>query len=368
MTGMRRALLILIPLLVALLAIPAGSESVRASDPDPVPTASLIRLETSPTGLVVEVNGTPARAPHSFSCDPGTVRTINAPSPQTNGSTRHVFGSWSDGGNRSHDISCDAPANFTAVFTTEYEILVNTTPRGRVVLIEGTSYTAPAAVWCPAGFSRFVDAAFQEENGVPYTPSNWSDGGSIAHRVPCNMPHALLLSFVVEYLLGLFSEPIPGLLILVDGGPFQTPAEFACREGTEHVLQGPETQRDPFTDAEYRFVRWSDFGPAARTIRCNQAFNVTAVFERVGGTGPPGPSPISWPAILALVLVLVGLVVVLPVFLLRRSDRKRPPATAPPPVPARAAPSPGGPSACPRCGSPAASDWTYCMMCGTPFR
>jgi hypothetical protein len=365
---MRRALLIVIPLMIALFAMPAVSDSVRASGRHPAPTANLIRVDTVPAGLIVEVNGTPVQAPYSFACDSGTVATLNTFSPQTNGSTRYVFAHWTDGGNRSHEISCDTPANFTAFFSEEYEILVNTAPSGRVVLIEGTPFTAPAAVWCPAGFSRLVDARLQEENGVRYMPSNWSNGGSIAHRVTCNMPHALLLSFVVEYLLGLFSEPIPGLLILVDGGPLQTPAEFPCREGTEHVLQVPETQRDPFTDAEYRFVRWSDFGPATRAIRCNQTFNYTAIFERVGGTVPPGPSAISWPAILALLLVLVGLVVLLPVFLLRRSDRRRPPATAPLPMPGRAAPPPRGPPTCPRCGSPAAADWTYCMMCGTSLR
>ena len=278
-----------------------------------------------------------------------------------------MFGSWSDGGNRSHVTSCDASANFTAVFSTEYEIFVNTTPRGREVLIEGTPYTAPAGVWCPAGSSRLVDARLQEDGRVRYTPSNWSDGGSIAHRVPCNMPRALLLSFIVEYFLGLFSSPVPGLVISVDGGPFRTPAEFACREGTEHVLQVLDTQTDP-VNGTYRFVGWSDAGPATRTIGCNEAFNYTAIFERIEGPGlPPGPSPISWPAIAALVLLLVGLVVLLPVFLLRRFDRKRPPATSPLPMLARCAPI-GGPPSCPRCGSPGAPDWTYCMNCGTPLR
>jgi len=366
-TRMRRALLLAIPIVLAILWASTAADSVRGSDAGPVPAASLIRLETSPAGLLVEVNGTPAVAPHSFSCDPGTNRTIDAPSPQLNGSTRYVFGSWSDGGSRTHTVSCDTPANLTAVFTTEYEILVNTTPRGRFVLIEGTPMMAPVIVWCPAGSSRLVDALLQEQGRIRYTPSNWSDGGAITHRVGCNMPRALLLAFAVDYLIGLFSSPVQNLQIFVDGDRFLTPAEFACREGTTHVLAVPQTQTDSF-NGTFRFEAWSDGGPATRTIGCTEAFNYTAIFAHIEGPGPPGgPSPTPWNAIAAMVLLLVGLVVVLPVLLLRRSDRKRPPATETLPVPTALA-SHTGPRACPNCVSPAEQDWTYCMKCGASLR
>src|SRR5437867_9806303 len=94
-----------IPLALVLLAVLPLSAPAMASDAGPAPRANLITLDTTPAGLLVAVNGTPVQAPYSFPCEPGTNRTISAPSPQVNGSARYTFPSWSDGGGLTHEIS-----------------------------------------------------------------------------------------------------------------------------------------------------------------------------------------------------------------------------------------------------------------------
>ena len=58
----------------------------------------------------------PPRRSRARSSQGGTT-TIAAPSPQTLGATTYTFGSWSDGGARSHTVTADADTTYTATFS-----------------------------------------------------------------------------------------------------------------------------------------------------------------------------------------------------------------------------------------------------------
>ncbi len=78
------------------------------------PTLVSLRLETSPPGLQVTLDGQPVTTPIDVPGIVGIVRTIGAPSPQgSNG-----FASWSDGGVQVHTISTPAGGGtYTAFFS-----------------------------------------------------------------------------------------------------------------------------------------------------------------------------------------------------------------------------------------------------------
>jgi glucose/arabinose dehydrogenase len=89
----------------------------QSSFRDILPRTSMVTLQTSPSGLQLKLDGQPITAPYSFFGVVGIIRSLEAVSPQTLGSTTYVFQSWSDGGAASHSISTPATdTTYTAFF------------------------------------------------------------------------------------------------------------------------------------------------------------------------------------------------------------------------------------------------------------
>jgi hypothetical protein len=91
--------------------------------PPPVETT----VTTIPAGLSVMVDGTSYTAPKLFTWAPGSSHTINAPSPQSQGSSEYLFDNWSDGGAQSHTVqggttSTTYTAQFRARQAPQWEI------------------------------------------------------------------------------------------------------------------------------------------------------------------------------------------------------------------------------------------------------
>src|SRR5207247_586120 len=76
-----------------------------------------ITVDTGPTGLHVEINGTSHTTPYTFWCANGTSVWTNATSPQLAGSYQFWFSSWSDGGAEDHLIDCVPGPTLTAYYT-----------------------------------------------------------------------------------------------------------------------------------------------------------------------------------------------------------------------------------------------------------
>lgn len=86
---------------------------------DIVPRVSRLTLATSPAGRQLKLDGQPVATPFAFDSVVGIVRTIDATSPQSSGSSTYSFRSWSDGGAQSHTISTPATATtYTATYNT----------------------------------------------------------------------------------------------------------------------------------------------------------------------------------------------------------------------------------------------------------
>jgi glucose/arabinose dehydrogenase len=85
---------------------------------DLVPRTSTITLASSPTGLQLLLDGTPLTAPSAVPNVVGMLRTLGVVSPQTLGGATYTFGSWSDAGAASHQITIPGTnQTYTATFT-----------------------------------------------------------------------------------------------------------------------------------------------------------------------------------------------------------------------------------------------------------
>jgi glucose/arabinose dehydrogenase len=81
------------------------------------PRTVRLTVRSSPTGLTLGLGGSSGPAPLTRTVIEGSQNTISAPSPQTLGGASWAFGSWSDGGARSHDVIAGADdATYTATF------------------------------------------------------------------------------------------------------------------------------------------------------------------------------------------------------------------------------------------------------------
>jgi glucose/arabinose dehydrogenase len=131
---------------------------------DILPRISRLTLTSSPAGLQVKLDGQPVTTPFAFDSVVGIVRSIDATTPQTSGSSTYAFSAWSDGGARSHTISTPAAA-------TTYTASYNATSGGTVNGLAGEYF--PTATLTGSGPVRidstvdFVWGAASPVSGIP---------------------------------------------------------------------------------------------------------------------------------------------------------------------------------------------------------
>jgi hypothetical protein len=90
----------------------------RSVKRDIVPRKSTITLATNPTGLQLKLDGQPVSTPYRFVGVVGMQRRVEAVSPQVANGANWTFGSWSDGGARSHTVRTPgADTTYTARYT-----------------------------------------------------------------------------------------------------------------------------------------------------------------------------------------------------------------------------------------------------------
>ncbi|HEY3188804.1 MAG TPA: hypothetical protein VGJ70_15085 [Solirubrobacteraceae bacterium] len=89
-----------------------GTTSLRLD-----PRAVDLTLRSVPAGLTLGLNSAAATAPFTRTVIAGSANSISAPSPQTLNGTTYAFGSWSDGGAATHNVTAASTATYTATYT-----------------------------------------------------------------------------------------------------------------------------------------------------------------------------------------------------------------------------------------------------------
>jgi glucose/arabinose dehydrogenase len=185
-----------------------------------------LSFASDPSGRQLVVNGAALTTPATRQVIVGSQVSLEAPSPQTAGSTTYTFSAWSDGGAASHQIVApSSPTTYTATYTASAPTL---SYRERVIADGAQVY------WRLADTSGIVTA---DEVG---TRTGWYGGGvtrGVAGALTTDTNAAVTLDGTSGY-VGVPSGNAPS----VGNGPFSI--EFWVKRGSATGLH-PIIDRGP---------------------------------------------------------------------------------------------------------------------------
>jgi cysteine-rich repeat protein len=219
-----------------------------------MPVVGLTSIESIPTGQLFWVDGELVRTPHFVLWPPGSTHTVEPYLLQT-GSSRQVFGSWSDGGGFAHEVVAgDGSTAITAAIRNLFRLdLATDPPGGGSVAIDPPTvdrffFENQVVSWVavPAPDHRFT--------GFTGNPSGGQGGYGFAVM---DRPRSVVAHFE-PLSLTITTDP-PGLSLLVDGRRIVTPRTYGWAAGSVHSLSADElVDLDPADPAVLAFDRWSD--------------------------------------------------------------------------------------------------------------
>ncbi len=233
------------------------------------PAAVQTTITTSPSGLLVSVDGGAATAsPLVESWIPGSSHTIATSSPQAGpASVQYVFDNWSDSGadlQHQHDHQYTTATTYTATFDTQYQLATQASPSadGTVTPASGSYYAAGATIPVTA----------TANNG--FTFSNWtSTGGSFESTTSASTnfhmpaaPATVTGNFGAATVQITIATSPANLLVSVDGGA-SAPAPLVenWTAGSPHTITTTSPQAGTI-GTQYVFSSWSDGGAISHSI------------------------------------------------------------------------------------------------------
>ena len=236
-----------------------------------------ILIQTSPSGLEFQFDGTTYTSPHSFRVSPSSDHDVVLTDPQYDGSDkRYVFDQWNDG-NSNVSRTVTAPASgsttYTAQFDTEVKLDVNVDPAGA-----GSVSKSPDKQWYELGSSVTLTA-----NANPgYDFSNWTGTvSSSSNPLNINMtgPQTLTAHFTPWPEITITTDPA-GQEVLIDGNSYVAPQTRSWQPGTQHTI-GVNSPIAVGADERLVYNRWSDGGSQSHTITVpGSNTTYTAFFDR----------------------------------------------------------------------------------------
>jgi hypothetical protein len=175
-------------------------------------------------------------------------------------------------------------------------IAVETSPSGRIIIVDGTSYTSPQSfAWDPGSMHTIETISPQGTGSTRYVFTSWSDGGAISHPVTApSEPATYRATFNTQFRLTTSVNPSSGGTIDV------TPPSA---DGFYDAGTALELQATP--NAGYEFQSWSgDVSGSGnpQTFTLGAPRIAVANFDRVAGLGagsavfalrPNAPNPFA---------------------------------------------------------------------------
>ncbi len=194
-----------------------------------------------PPGLPIEVDGLFLGTPAVVDWPEGTVHTITAPDAgEPAPGTRLAFVSWSDGGERSHDVIAPAPpAEFRATFDLAYFLDVQADPGGSAV---------PASGWHAA----LAPVALHAEAEPGYRTAGWAGTGPGSYTGPLADAVVTMQGPITQRAL-FDSIGYHPLTMLADAGGTVSPASGPYTVGTVVPIRA-------FPDSGFVFFHWIGTG------------------------------------------------------------------------------------------------------------
>jgi uncharacterized repeat protein (TIGR02543 family) len=158
---------------------------------------------------------------HYLSMNAGTGGTVSPPSNWFNSGqvvaisatpgTGYSFGNWSGSGTGSYtgtnnpsSVTMNSPITETGNFTPNtIQVTVQTSPAGRSIIVDGTTYTAPQVFNWQANSNHTIstDSIQNGAAGTRYIWSGWNDAGARTHTVSSLVNTTFTATFSTQYLL-----------------------------------------------------------------------------------------------------------------------------------------------------------------------
>src|SRR6266567_1920063 len=125
-----------------------------------------VTVQANPSGRSFIVDGTTYATAQTFNWASGSSHTISTTSLQSGASgVQYVWSGWSDGGSISHTVAPTSGTTYTANFTTQYYLTMNTGTGGSV---------SPSSGWKDSGTGVSISAT----PNAGYSFSSWTGSGS----------------------------------------------------------------------------------------------------------------------------------------------------------------------------------------------
>ncbi len=246
-----------------------------------IPTQTTI--SSNPLGLVLQVDGEFVTTPRVYSWAAGSRHTIAAPeNPQVVSGPQYLYGKWSDGGARSHEITASSDVTvFTAHFVRRVPLTLQQPATGGTVSVNPPS---------PDGFyATYSQIKVTAEPAAGFRFFRWSPGGAFScnnvttSANPLTLPprttgYGCLPQFTRSAITTIDSEP-SGQLVTVDGVQYAAPINFTFAAGSQHTISAVSPAAG--FGSRTRFSEWSDGGLPSHTITATaEGGTVTARFTK----------------------------------------------------------------------------------------
>jgi len=177
-------------------------------------------FSTNPPGLQLTVDGRTNWPSYNFVWGLGTTHQVSAPASGFDSTGRqYTFQNWSNGGAASQSVTIDQNAVNSGIrqvanFSEMSRIVIQSSPTGQTIQVDGTSCPTPCTVDRQSGVTVHVTAPTQVSMGVGARLdfASWSDGGASDHTfaVSQNLT-TLTVSYNTSYQLSASSTPAGGV-------------------------------------------------------------------------------------------------------------------------------------------------------------
>jgi type IX secretion system substrate protein len=172
-----------------------GNGKVHSTSVSYLVGRNFVNVSSSNGQLTYAVDGVIYGTLKLFSWDLGSQHTLSAVSPQTFGSTRYVYQSWSDNGDSSHQITVSTNStSYWVNYKTQFKLLPLLTPPGIPVTVVGGNIFYDSA----ATVSFTVNPGQVQFNGKMYYFQNWVGQGPGSYSGTLINPQITMLGVVVE--------------------------------------------------------------------------------------------------------------------------------------------------------------------------
>ncbi len=257
------------------------------------PEAVEVEFESVPSGVGLSAGLVSEEAPFSFKAIKGSNLLLVAPTTTAVGETTYAFQAWSDGGERSHGVTANADATYTA----EYEA-----PEAALTPSQSWNGSGELEVEFDASGSSGESLEYEWDTGSGFEAASGESSKTIPvadespHTVKVRVKEPSGATDVAEKTvqaveLQLHSSP-GGVSLKAATVEKTAPFQIFALQGSELPLEAPESFESG--SKTYKFNGWSDGEPRTHSIIPTEASTYTATYSAPTAQLELAASPQSW--------------------------------------------------------------------------